>query len=130
MKVLTITLLACAVTVIQPIEAQCKCIVRLIRIFILLQAFGYNSALFSISVSVVVTVDFAQRRYAIAEGNNLTVEVRTNLEEFPLNLEVEFNVTVRVKEDLRCTRKTFDRIMLHAAIRNFAILQNMSTIKL
>ena len=41
MKVLPITLLACAVTVIQPVEAQCKCKVRLIRIFIFLQTFGY-----------------------------------------------------------------------------------------
>ena len=96
----------------------------------MLQTFGCNSALFSIFVFVVVTVDFAQPRYAIAEGNNLTVEVRTNLEEFPLNLNFEFNVTVRVKEDLQCTRKTFDRIMLHAAIRNFVILQSIRTIKL
>ena len=102
MKVLTITLLACAVTVIQPVEAQSKCIVRLIK------TFDYNSALFSIYVSVVVTVDFAQPRYAIAENNTLTVEVRTNLEEFPLNFEFEFSVIVRVKEDLQCTRKAFN----------------------
>ena len=108
MKVLTITLLACAVTVIQPVEAQCKFIVHLIRIFIFLKTIGYNSALFSIYVFVVVTIGFAQPRYAIAEGNTLTVEVRTNLEEFPLKFDFEFNVTVRVKEDLRCTRKTFD----------------------
>ena len=66
-----------------------------------------NSALFSIFVFLIVTVDFAQPRYAIAENNNLTIEVQTNLEQFPLDLGFEFDVTVRVKEDLLCTRKTF-----------------------
>ena len=108
MKVLTITLLACAVTVIQPVEAQCKCIVRLIRLFIFLQTIGYISALFSIYVFVVVTVDFAQPRYAIAENNSLTIEVQTNLGDvLPPGFDFEFSVTVRMKEDLRCTRKTF-----------------------
>ena len=109
MRVLPITLLACAVTVIQPVEAQCKCIVRLIRIFIFLQTFCYISALFSIFVFVVVTVDFAQPRYAIAENNSLTIEVQTNLGDIPpLGFDFEFSVTVRVKEDLWCTGKTFD----------------------
>ena len=79
------------------------------NIHIFLQAFCYISALFSIYVFVLVTVDFAQPRYAIAENNTLTVEVRTNLGEvLPADFDFEFNVTVRVKEDLRCTRKTFD----------------------
>ena len=109
MKVLTITLLACAVTVIQPVEAQCKCKMCLIRIFILLQTFGYISALFSIFVFVIVTVGFAQPRYAIAENNSLTIEVQTNLGDvLPPDFDFEFSVTVRVKEDLRCTRKTFN----------------------
>ena len=104
MRVLPITLVACAVTVIQPVEAQCKCIVRLIRIFIFLQTFCYISALFSIFVFVVVTVDFA-----IAENNSLTIEVQTNLGDIPpLGFDFEFSVTVRMKEDLWCTRKTFD----------------------
>ena len=128
MKVLTITLLACAVTVIQHVEAQSKCIVRLI--FIYCYKHLVNSALFSLFVFLIVTVEFAQPRYAIAENNNLTIEVQTNLEQFPLDLGFEFDVTVRVKEDLWCTRKTCKQIMLHAANRNFVILQNMSTIKL
>ena len=102
MKVLTITLLACAVTVIQPVEAQGKCD-KNIHIFT-------NSWLivhFFDLCFFIVTVDFAQPRYAIAENNNLTVEVRTNLEQFSPDIEFEFNVTVRVKEDLRCTRKKF-----------------------
>ena len=78
------------------------------NIHILLQIFGYISALFSIFVSVVVTVDFAQPRYAIAENNRLRIEVQTNLGDvLPPGFAFEFNVTVRVKEDLRCTRKTF-----------------------
>ena len=79
------------------------------NIHIFLQTFGYISALFSIFVFVVVTVDFAQPRYAIAENNNLTIAVQTNLGEvLPPGFDFEFTVTVRVKEDLRCTRKTFD----------------------
>ena len=75
----------------------------------ILQTIGYNSALFSIFVFVVVTVDFAQPIYAIAENNSLTIEVQTNLGDvLPPGVDFEFSVTVRVKEDLLCTRKTFD----------------------
>ena len=111
MKVLTITLLAYAVTVIQPVESgqlpMGKCIVHLIRIFIYCYKHLVNSALFLLFVFLIVNVDFAQPRYAIAENNNLTIEVRTNLEQFPLELGFKFTLTVRVKEDLRCTRKIF-----------------------
>ena len=77
-------------------------------IHIYLQTFGYISALFSIFLFVVVMVNFAEPIYVIAENNSLTIEVQTNLGEvLPPGFDLEFNVTVRVKEDLQCTRKTF-----------------------
>ena len=51
----------------------------------------------------VISVEFSNTRYVVQEGHNLTVSVVSNLDEFPIDIEV--SVTVVVKADSSCTRE-------------------------
>ena len=57
---------------------------------------------------LLVIVDFSEDGYAIQEGNNLTVTVDSNFEDFlqiPQIANLAVLVTVVVQEDANCQRK-------------------------